>query len=89
MTGTLCRWFQSYLSNQLHFVCRCSEKLEVLPGVPQDSVRGTFQYLVYINGVPTPISKATLFLITDDTKIIHTIFSLNDCSQLQKDVDSF
>ena len=87
ITGTLSKWFESYLSNRSKCVSinnSLSNCLSVLSGVPQGSILGPLPFLVYINDLPSIISSSNTFIFADDTKCFKTIKTESDIQLLQK-----
>ena len=94
ITGTLWKWFESYLSNRSQCVSinnSLSKCLPVLSGVPQGSILGPLLFLVYINDLPSAISSSNMFIFADDTKCFKMIKTESDIQViqlLQKDLTS-
>ncbi len=83
ITGPLWQWFKSYLENRHYFVKvenKQSTLLPVLSGVPQESILGPLLFLIYINDLPDIIPSSKVFLFADDTKLIKTIPSEENCT---------
>ena len=58
----------------------------VLSGVPQGSVLGPIQFLIYINDLEDDISSKVL-KFTDDTKVFRKVTNDADKQSLQDDLD--
>lgn len=74
-------WFISYLSNRKQVVQIGSvrSKFASMPhGVPQGSILGPILFLLYINELPSHISKAETILFADDTNIIFNDLKIHD-----------
>ena len=62
-----------------------SHPASILSGIPQGSVLGPIQFIIYINDLPDVVhAESNLFV--DDTKIIKTIKSREDAKSLQSDI---
>ena len=70
-------WVHGFISN----------RSPVPSGVPQGSILGPLQFLVYVNDLP-PVIQNRIALIARDSKCSSVIDSLQDCESLQKDLDS-
>ena len=80
-----------YLSQRQHYVHIDNTSSPLLPvksGVPQGSILGPLLFLIYINDLPECINYASCYLFADDSKVLKSIFTTNDCSQLQMDLTS-
>ena len=81
ITGSLWKWFRSYLNNRSQCVSvknSLSNCLPVLSGVPQGSILGPLLFLVYINDVPSVLETCQLLIFADDTKCFKQINSMSD-----------
>ena len=67
-------------------VCK-STILDVISGVPQESVLGALLFIIYINSMVEKAGSTELFLYADDLKIYNEIESVEDAQLLQQDLD--
>ena len=64
-----------------------SSSMAVTSGVPQGTVCGPLLYIFYLNDLPEGISSQ-VHLLADDCILYREINTLDDCQDLQKDVDT-
>jgi len=92
VSGNLCLWLNSYLSNRKQRVLiegDVSDWLPVASGVPQGSILGPFLFLLYINDLPKCLStETTVALFADDSKCLQPITSIEDCVTMQNNIDA-
>jgi hypothetical protein len=91
INGQLLEWFKSYLSDRFQRVSIegvYSDWLPVESGVPQGSILGPLEFILYNNDLPEVLSAGTFMSIfADDTKIYRCINTIRDCITLQYDID--
>ena len=74
ISGSLLRWFESYLTNRKQRVVlggKSSELSYLQAGVPQGSILGPLLFLVYINDLPTNLTIDS-HLFADDTTLLYS-----------------
>ena len=86
-------WFKSYLNNrfqQVHISGKLSAPKEIKAGVPQGSVLGPLQFLLYVNDLPLTLQFCVLDLFADDATLSSTDSSiLNLTDSLNTDLENF
>lgn len=91
LNGTLLDWFIDYLNNRYQRVLlegEFSDWLPVKSGVPQGSILGPLEFIVFNNDLPEVVSTGTkLKIFADDTKVYRSIETIRDCLMLQHDIN--
>lgn len=83
-------WTRSFLIGRSQTVVLEDEHSTEVPvnsGVPQGSVLGPLCFLIYINELPSSVSKSQIRLFADDTVVYITINSSSDSQSLQEDLN--
>ena len=90
--GLMLNFIRGYLQNRWQRVViegSFSDSVPVNSGVPQGSILGPLLFVLFINDIHEQISPGTnIALYADDTKIWRQIVSYNDCSILNKDINT-
>ena len=85
-------WMRDFLLGRTQRVLidnKYSSFSPVTSGVPQGSVLGPLLFLIYINDLPSVVSKDThVKLFADDSVVYRSINSKSDCEILQKDLNN-
>ena len=88
MSGQLLTWFANYLSGRLQRVVidgATSQWAPVTSGVPQGSLLGPLQFVIFINDLPdVAVGGVFTSLYADDTKVYRNINTIDDCMSMQK-----
>ena len=93
IAGDLHTWIESWLSERKQRVVlngSCSTWSDVLSGVPQGSVLGPLLFIIYINDIDSAVDTlhCILFKFADDSKGVYTVDSINECLNLQANLNS-
>lgn len=91
LTDVLLKFFCSYLYQRKQYVC-CegyfSKELVVGSGVPQGSNLGPLLFIIFINDIQNFVKHSKILLYADDLKLFRTVDSVEECCELQQDLDS-
>ena len=91
ITGKIGYWLHSFLSNRKQTVSVNGVKSETSPvtsGVPQGSVLGPVLFLIMISDIDKDILVSVANVFADDTKLKNLVESLQDCANLQTDLNT-
>ena len=86
--GKTLEWIIHFLSNRAQKVLvggKISDPVNVMSGIPQDTVLGLLLFICYINDLPNTI-KSKIRIYADDTLVYSCINTIDDCILLQKDL---
>ena len=90
ITGKLHNRMQKNLTMRTQQVVQegvSSSSITVTSGVPQEAVLGPLILIPYLNDLPEGISSQVR-LLADDCILYREIDTLNDCQDLQKDINT-
>ena len=60
----------------------------MLSGVPQGSILGPLLFLLYINDLPDCLVSSTMYMFSDDFKLMYVIRNFNNTTNFQDDLNS-
>ena len=92
ITGSLIRWFESYLSDRVQLVKIknfISKEILVCSGVGQGTHLGPLLFIIFINDISYVFKNCSFILFADDLKIYKKITSFVDRINLQSDLNLF
>ena len=90
-SGKLLLWIPDYLKDRCQRVVFngfTSERVPVTSGVPQGSILGPLLFLLFINDMPDCTEHSILSLFADDATCFRIINNIEDCEQLQRDLNN-
>ena len=88
--GDILGWIEAFLTGRMQKVTvngHSSEWTRVISGVPQGSVIAALLFVIYINDLPDSI-KSHLYLFADDCKFFRQIFTSEDTTTMQDDLNT-
>lgn len=91
-SSRICSWLYSYLTDRQLLVKigkAISAPFTPHCGVPQGSNLGPLLFVLFFNDVSHVLSNCYLLFYADDLKIYLIVRSINDCRQLQEQLDLF
>lgn len=90
--GNLLRWLTSYINNRTQIVklgSSLSKDIFATSGVPQGSHIGPLLFLLFINDISSIFKSSRILLFADDLKIYSEVKSIEDCLEIQSELDNF
>jgi hypothetical protein len=81
---------RSYLDDRQQYVVfknYNSAKYTAVSGVPQGSNLGPLLFLIFVNDLPEKVNNSKIMMFADDVKIYHKINIMEDCYELQDDLN--
>ena len=92
ITGKLGIWFFQFLTNRTQYVRipgGISKKNNpVLSDVPQGTVLGPLLFLIMISDINKGATSSKLISFADDTRVYSNIAQVDDCDNLQSDLNT-
>ena len=88
--GPAHHWIENFLTNRVQHVKinnSVSESAMVISGVPQGTVLGPLLFLFYSADLPNEVLHSDISIYADDTKLYKAIHNVNDCIELQNDLN--
>ena len=88
--GKALRWTEAFLTQRKQRVVidgKCSDWVDVESSVPQGTVTGPMDFLVFINDLPQNL-RSSVKLFADDCTVFRKIAGPEDAGMLQKDLDA-
>ena len=89
--GSIAKWIYSFLTNRIQRVLVngfFSIPIIVESGVIQGSVLGPLLFILMIGDIDQNLFSSVISSFADDTRVLHGICEVSDCSSLQSDLDA-
>ena len=89
--GCVAKWIYSFLTDRTQRVVVngvFSHSILVLSGVIQGSVLGPLLFMIMVGDIDQDVFTSVLSSFADDTRVMHGISDVSDCSSLQSDIDA-
>lgn len=90
VSGLAYQWLRNFLTNRVQHVKvnnSISPPAKVVSGVPQGTVLGPLLFLCYSADLPKVVQHCKISIYADDTKLYKAIHNINDCQNLQEDLN--
>ena len=90
ISGKIAIWIHNFITDRKQTVSvkrKLSSSQPVQSGVPQGSCLGPILFLIMISDIDDHVTKSTVSLFADDTKVSHILSVLQDCNDLQSSLN--